>query len=89
MKKTYVAPDLEIERYELDASIASNCATVVNMGDYGADPSKGENVCQDYLDKVGKGSTTDWSMRQPYNVSFWENTCDCYTTAGGAGYFTS
>ena len=66
MKKTYVAPDLEIERYELDASIASNCATVVTMG---------------------------YSMRgtEPvYNVQFYEDTnCDCYTTGGDYGYWTS
>lgn len=86
MKKTYVAPDLEIERYELDASIASNCATVVTMGDYGG--GAGEPACDDYLALVDKSDSSTWSLR-PYNVSFWENTCDCYTTAGGAGYFTS
>lgn len=88
MKKTYVAPNLEIELYELNASIANNCATVVNMGDYGG--GSGEPACNDYLDLVGKlnpDSPSPWS--RPHNVSFWENTCDCYTTASGDGYFTS
>lgn len=86
MKKIYEAPTLEIELYQLDASIASNCATVVTMGDYGG--GNGEPACDDYLEKVGKLDSSTWSLR-PYNVSFWENSCDCYTTAGGDGYFTS
>lgn len=83
MKKIYEAPDLEIETYQLDASIASNCTEVVTMGDYGG--GEGEPACSDYLEKVGISS---YSLR-PYNVNFWENSCDCYYTAGGEGFFTS
>lgn len=85
MKKVYEAPKVEIEIYELDASIASNCAVVVTVGDYGGDVSAGETACNDYLERV----ESTYSARKAYNVNFWENTCDCYTTAGGEGYFTS
>lgn len=88
MKKVYEAPTLEIELYELNASIASNCAVVVTMGDYGGNDSKGEKACDDYLEMVGLPTTSSYSLRA-HNVNFWENTCDCYTTAGGAGFFTS
>lgn len=83
MKKIYKAPALEIEVYELNASIASNCAVVVTMGDYGG--GEGERACDDYLAMVGK--STNYSL--PHNVDFWESTCDCYITASGEGFFTS
>ena len=57
MKKTYETPKAEVERYQLDASIASNCETVVHNG-------------------------------PQMNGFYSEDTCDCYTTAGG-GYWTS
>lgn len=83
MKKVYEAPEMEIELYELNASIASNCAVVVTMGDYGG--GEGEPACNDYLNMVGKAK----SVGAAYNVNFWKGTCDCYTTAGGPGFFTS
>lgn len=86
MKKIYEAPALEIETYQLDASIASNCAVVVTMGDYGG--GEGEPACNDYLEMVGLPPITSFSLRA-HNVNFWEHTCDCYTTAGGEGFFTS
>lgn len=86
MKKVYEAPKVEIEIYELNASIASNCTVVVTMGDYGG--GEGEPPCNDYLEMVGLPTISSYSLKS-YNVNFWENTCDCYTTAGGAGFFTS
>ena len=86
MKRVYEAPVLEIEIYQLDANIASNCKVVVSMGDYGG--GEGESACDDYLAMVGLPATSSYSLR-PHNVNFWENTCDCYTTAGGNGFFTS
>ena len=86
MKRVYEAPVLEIEIYQLDANIASNCKVVVSMGDYGG--GEGESACDDYLAMVGLPATSSYSLR-PHNVNFWENTCDCYTTAGGDGFFTS
>lgn len=88
MKKKYLKPSFEIEIYQLDANIASNCTVVVTMGDYGGNLDAGEIPCNDYLEMVGLPTITGYSLR-PYNVNFWEHTCDCYTTAGGAGFFTS
>lgn len=87
MKKVYEAPKVEIEIYELDASIASNCTVVVEMGDYGGGP--GEPVCKDYCDMVGLPYPEQRARTFAYNVNFWEHNCDCYTTAGGTGFFTS
>lgn len=86
MKKIYEAPALEIETYQLDASIASNCGTVVKMGPEG--PGAVE-VCQDYYDKAGEPypDNSTWSLR--HNIDFWtELTCDCYYSASGT-FFTS
>lgn len=87
MKKVYEAPSLEIEIYQLDANIASNCTVVVTMGDYGGG-SDDQPACNDYLEMVGKPLVTSYSGRA-YNVNFWETNCDCYTTAAGPGFFTS
>lgn len=86
MKKVYKKPIVEIEFYELNANIASNCTVVVTMGDYGG--GEGEPACNDYLEMVGLPTITSTYARA-HNVNFWEKTCDCYTTAGGAGFFTS
>lgn len=86
MKKVYEAPSLEIELYELDASIASNCSTVVEMGPAGPGAEK---VCKDYYDITGEPypESATWSLR--HNVDFWtEKSCDCYYSASGA-FFTS
>lgn len=88
MKKVYKKPMVEIERYELSSSIASNCALVVNMGPEAPDAIE---VCQDYYDKTGESrsgaAVSSYSL--PHNVQFWsEQTCDCYYSAG-SGCFTS
>lgn len=86
MKKVYEAPSLEIELYELDTSIASNCSTVVDMGPEGPGAEK---VCKDYYDKAEEPypDSASWSLR--HNVDFWtEANCDCYYSASGA-FFTS
>lgn len=85
MKKVYEAPTLEIEIYELDASIASNCYNVVNNG-----PEMGEHKqCDDYKGDWGEFSLNRNSDK-PHNVTFYEDTnCDCYTTGGTQGFWTS
>ena len=86
MKKVYEAPSLEIELYELDTSIASNCSTVVTMGPEGPGAEK---VCDDYYEKSGEPypASANYSLR--HNVDFWtEASCDCYYSASGA-FFTS
>lgn len=89
MKQVYEAPRFEVETYELDANIAGNCKIIVTMGDYGgADDT--EKACNDYLGLVGKPLLPVEPVDpQAYNVTFWEHSCDCYTTAGGEGFFTS
>lgn len=85
MKKVYEAPLLEVEAYELDASIASHCGIVVSNG-----PALGEHVqCDDYKDPFATSAGT-YSLKKAYNVQFYEDTnCDCYTTGGDYGYWTS
>ena len=46
MKKTYETPKAEVERYQLDASIASNCETVVHNGPQ----MNGYSQCSDYIE---------------------------------------
>ena len=88
MKKVYDAPKLEIEIYQLDANIASNCTIVVSMGDHGG--GEGQPFCEDYGGIVGIQRVDDAASPYAYNVNFWETTCDCYTTAQNAtGFFTS
>ena len=84
MKKVYETPDIIIERYELNKSIASNCATVVSNGPEVPGHEQGE----DYDNPFGNYSMARRS--KPYNVSFYDDqSCDCYYTASGNGYWTS
>ena len=86
MKKGYVKPMIEIEKYELNASIASNCRTTITIG-------PGDNngyACEEFEDSWGDWST--WNARNS-QVSFYDGVdgpaCDCYYSLGGEGYFTS
>ena len=86
MKRSYVAPTLEVELYQLDQAIASNCATVVDSG-----PAMGDHKpCEDFIDpfSVVPGGMNVMSL--PHNVQFYEDTnCDCYTSGGDYGYWQS
>ncbi|MGM9630813.1 hypothetical protein [Butyricicoccus sp.] len=86
MKKKYEAPALEMEVYELDASIASHCGIVVSNG-----PAEGNHEqCEDYHDPFATSTYSAQKAAGPYNVQFYEDTnCDCYTTGGDYGYWTS
>ena len=83
MKKVYEAPEVEIELYELNASIANNCIITVKNG-----PQMGQHEeCENYEDPFAT-----WSKRSGavHNVNFYEDTeCDCYTTGGNGSYWTS
>ena len=83
MKKKYITPSVEVELYELDMSVASNCVNVVHNG-----PALGNHAqCEDYKDPF---SSTAMLRSAPYNVNFYEDTnCDCYTTGGNSGFWTS
>lgn len=83
MKKEYKKPTIEIERYELATSIASNCGIVVDMGPV----AEGHTACDSYYEASGEERPTTYSLSRSYNVDFWEN-CDCYTSASGY-FFTS
>lgn len=82
MKKVYEAPVVEIEYYQLDTSIASNCAIPVSNG-----PGLAEyhDRCDDYVEPFSTFS----ARSLPSNVQFYEENCDCYTTGGDYGYWTS
>lgn len=87
MKKVYEAPEVEIELYELDRSIASNCHIVVTNGP----AAPGHDKCYDYPDDIFDDDVmaSNYGAR-PHNVSFYdESTCDCYYTADGHGYWQS
>ena len=87
MKKAYSKPLLEIEAYTLSASIASHCGIVVSNG-----PAMGTHEqCKDYHDPFQTVIPPENSiLGGPYNVKFYEDTnCDCYTTGGDYGYWTS
>lgn len=82
MKKKYVKPMLEVENYELDASIASNCTLVVNSG-----PKHPEHdPCQEYYDIIGMPMPNSVNTNR-YNIDFYDD-CDCYYSASGF-FFTS
>ena len=84
MKKVYEKPSFEIEYYQLNSNIASNCTLVVNMGPEATGAVK---VCDDYYEKTGEQAPARYSL--PHNVQFWTaETCDCYYSAGD-GCFTS
>ena len=84
MKKTYEAPELNIEVYQLDKMIASNCETVVQNG-----PGLlGHVQCDDYEGDIW---ATQSARSTRHNVNFYEDieTCDCYTSGGDGKYWQS
>ena len=46
MKKAYHKPLIEIERYELNASIAANCGRVISLGP----EAPGKTICDEFKD---------------------------------------
>ena len=89
MKKAYSKPLLEIDAYTLSESIASHCGIVVSNG-----PAlENHEQCKDYYDPFYTVIPPENSiLGGPYNVQFYDDTekvCDCYTTGGDYGYWTS
>lgn len=84
VKRKYTKPIANTELYSLNTSIASNCAIVVSNGP--AVPDKYEQ-CSDYVDPFSTFGMR--SRSRIYNVAFYEETCDCYTTGSDTGYWTS
>lgn len=90
MKKIYMKPLIEIEAYELSASIAANCGTKISLGP----EAPGKTVCEEFEDAfevftvipgIGiqsvAGGTPFYSDGSAH--------CDCYYSSGGGVYFTS
>lgn len=65
MKKTYKSPMLEIERYELNSSIALNCDEIINLY---------IETCTDIMDM-------NISLFAIENPATPDAKCDCYVTA--------
>lgn len=85
MKAGYTRPMIEIEKYELDASIAANCGTTVSLGP----GSTTEPVCEEFEDAFEVAS---YGLQRSGGTPFYESgdaTCDCYYSSGNNGYFTS
>lgn len=87
MKKAYSKPSIEIEVYELSASIASNCGDTVSLGP----EAPGYEICDEFKDAFDV-VTTYGLLRTEKRTPFYSDgaaNCDCYYSSGGAGYFTS
>lgn len=85
MKKTYSKPLIEIEVYELNSEIASNCGTTVSLGP----EAPGKTTCDEFKDAFDVFSI---SMYSTGGTPFYEDgaaNCDCYYSSGGGIYFTS
>ena len=88
MKKEYSKPRIEIEAYELDASIAANCGAIISFGP----PAPGKTTCDEF--KGAFGGDDDWgtfSVKNSHTPFYADGAanCDCYYTSGNSGYFTS
>ena len=81
LKKTYAAPEIMFEEYQLDASIAGNCTLTVKVGP----EAPGHTQCDGYDGPYSKSAIASQTIE---NVTFYEY-CDCYTTGGDVGYWTS
>lgn len=90
MKKSYAKPLIEIESYELSASIAQSCVNPINLGP----EAPGKDTCSAFDDSFevfsfipGVGIQTAENGTPFYNDGAAE--CNCYYSSGGGLYFTS
>ena len=93
MKKIYSKPLIDIEAYELNASIAANCGSVISLGPECIGVDEG-SVCKELKDGYevhsvipGLGIQSVTGGTPFYNDG--SANCDCYYQSGGSGYFTS
>ncbi len=87
MKKPYSKPQAVLEKYELNASIASGCTNVVNLGPGDAS----HTMCDDY-DDAWEISLFNWEQGDHMSgmqTNFYPESCDCYLDAGEGLMFTS
>ena len=89
MKKAYHKPLIEIERYELNASIAANCGRVISLGPEA--PNK--TICDEFKDAFEVFSVIPGlGIQSTGGTPFYSDgsaNCDCYYSSGGGIYFTS
>lgn len=85
MKAGYKKPVMEIEKYQLDSSIAANCGVVVSSGpeDYTG------NICSEFEDSYDVVTYGLKSSETPFYDGSIGPVCDCYYSSGGTSYFTS
>lgn len=90
MRKTYMKPVIEIEAYQLNASIAQNCGIVISLGPEAGD----KKICDEFKDAFevftvipGVGIQTTGGGTPFYSDG--SANCDCYYSSGGSLYFTS
>lgn len=85
MKEKYQRPILKFEEYELNASIASNCANVIS---FGPGDNYGNQVCDEF---GGDFDVQTYTAQRTGKSAFYEDggICDCLYSSGGNGYFTS
>ena len=92
MKKSYTKPLIEIETYELSASIANTCSHKVNVGP-GVPGSNEYTQCSDFSDSGFLMSIIpSLEIQAQKGIPFYSDgaaNCDCYYTSGNHGYFTS
>lgn len=86
MKIVYSRPEIEIEAYSLSESIAANCGYVVTSG---PGDVYGNNICEEFGGSWDIMSVGLSVMSGSFYNGLEGPACDCYTTAGGEGYFTS
>lgn len=85
MSKSYQAPILNFEPYNLASTPTTNCQEVVSNG-----PAVGgHKPCEEFSSPFPTLNRGLSPMSNPHNVDFYDTkTCDCYTTGAGR-YWTS
>lgn len=82
MKRVYIAPELEVERYVLNTAIALGCNTIVTWGP--GDPTH-PNVCPEFPDIPVDEAVSVMSTA----VAFYDDNCECTYSSTGAIYLQS
>ena len=89
MKKIYAKPLIEIETYELSASIAASCGSKVSLGP----EAPGKPVCSEFEDAFDMFAFIPGvGIQSTGGTPFYSDgaaNCDCYYSSGGGVYFTS
>ena len=89
MKKIYAKPMIEIETYELSASIAAPCGSKVSLGP----EAPGKTVSSEFEDAYDMFAFIPGvGIQSTGGTPFYSDgaaNCDCYYSSGGGVYFTS